>query len=144
MHHIAIMKKEWKLTAKILSGEKRVETRWYKQRRAPWNRIKSGDVIWFMEGGYVRARAIAGKVEHFEVKDEQQRRAIMDRLGKHGVGPVPDEIWKQIEEYAKGKKYCIAVWLEKPEKVGPFRISKKGHGAMSAWIVVEDIEKLKI
>ena len=144
MHHIAVMKKEWKLTEKIIAGEKTVETRWYRQRRAPWNRIKRGDVIWFVEAGRVKTRAIAGKVEQFEIRDEQHRRAIVERLGKHVTGPVDEKIWRQIEEYARGKRYCIAVWLERPERVEPFRISKKGHGAMAAWVVVDEIEKLKI
>jgi len=30
MQHIAIMKKSWRLTEKILAGEKTLETRWYK------------------------------------------------------------------------------------------------------------------
>ena len=145
MHHIAIMKKEWGLTAKILSGEKRVETRWYMTRRSPWNRVRPGDTIWFMEAGYVRAKTSVGKVEQFKIRNEQERKAVLDRLGKYDVGPVSGRIWKQIEKYTKGKKYCIAVWLERPEKVArPFRISKKGYGAMSAWLVVDNISKLMI
>ena len=37
MEHLAIMKKEWKLTEKIITGEKRIESRWYKDKYPPWN-----------------------------------------------------------------------------------------------------------
>lgn len=33
MEHVAIMKKSWGLTRKILSGEKTIESRWYRFRR---------------------------------------------------------------------------------------------------------------
>ncbi len=144
MHHIAIMKKEWGLTAKILSGEKTVETRWYMTRRPPWNRVRPGDVIWFMEAGYVRAKAFAGRVEQFEIRNEQERKALLNRIGTENILPASPAVRHQIEEYTKGKKYCIAVWLERPQKVRPFRISRKGYGAMSAWLVVDDISKLRI
>lgn len=30
MEHVAIMRKSWGLTDKILSGQKKIESRWYK------------------------------------------------------------------------------------------------------------------
>ena len=51
MHHIAIMKKEWKLTQKILSGEKKIESRWYSNRSAPWGKIKAGETVYFKDSG---------------------------------------------------------------------------------------------
>ena len=51
MEHIAIMKKSWKLTEKILTGEKKIESRWYKAKYAPWGRIKAGEVVYFKDSG---------------------------------------------------------------------------------------------
>ena len=45
MIHIAIMKKEWGLLEKILSGEKIIESRWYLNRSSPWGKIKKGEEI---------------------------------------------------------------------------------------------------
>ena len=45
MHHLAILDKKRKLLSKILSGEKNIESRWYTQKRAPWDKIKVGDTI---------------------------------------------------------------------------------------------------
>jgi len=42
MDHVAIMKRSWGLIPKILSGEKTIESRWYKKRIPPWNRISKG------------------------------------------------------------------------------------------------------
>ena len=45
MEHLAIMKKSWNLTQKILTGERKIESRWYKNKHTPWNKIKSGDEL---------------------------------------------------------------------------------------------------
>lgn len=63
MDHVAIMKKSWNLTAKILSGEKKIESRWYLTRRKPWDCIKKGEVIYFKNSGEsVNLKAIVKKV----------------------------------------------------------------------------------
>ena len=51
MDHVAIMKKSWGLTEKIISGEKKIESRWYKFRHSPWGKIKKGDNL-FVRGPY--------------------------------------------------------------------------------------------
>ncbi len=46
-------------------------------------------------------------------------------------------------ERFKDKKYCMLIFLKNPQKVEPFEIDKTGFGAMSAWITVDDISKIK-
>ncbi|MBU4370146.1 hypothetical protein KKG58_05355 [Patescibacteria group bacterium] len=38
------MKKSWNLTEKILAGEKKIESRWYKSKCSPWGKIKENDI----------------------------------------------------------------------------------------------------
>ena len=45
MHHIVIMKKRWGLIPKIVNGEKTIESRWYKNKVVPWNKITVGDKL---------------------------------------------------------------------------------------------------
>lgn len=42
MDHVAILRKDWKLLPKILSGEKTIESRWYQTKRGSYNKIKEG------------------------------------------------------------------------------------------------------
>ena len=51
MEHLAIMRKSWGLTQKILTGQKKIESRWYKNKYRPWNQIQKGDVIYFKDSG---------------------------------------------------------------------------------------------
>ena len=50
---------------------------------------------------------------------------------------------KWIEMY-KNKNYCILMFLENPTKIKPFKINKKGFGINSAWLCINNINKIKI
>ncbi len=125
MNHVAIMNKKFgDLIPKILSGEKKIESRWSKNKIAPWNRVKTGDRIYFKNsGGPVVVMAIAGKVRQFEKSDFGKARQLF---------PVPNE-------WVRGKNYCVLIWLKNPKKVSPFRINKSGFGSAAAWLCIGDI-----
>lgn len=44
----------------------------------------------------------------------------------------------------KDKNYCLLIFLKNPREINYFDISKKGFGAMSAWITVKNIKEIKI
>lgn len=59
--HLAVLHREY--LDKIISGEKTIESRLTRTRRAPWGKIKTGDTIYFKQSsGPIRAVAKAGKV----------------------------------------------------------------------------------
>ncbi len=142
MEHIAIMKKSWGLTKKILSGEKKIESRWYMTKRAPWGRIKLGETIYFKDSGEpVTIKAEVEKVLQFPDLDEVKVREILEQYGGAdglGVKGVPKFI-----ERLKHKKYCLLIFIKNPEKTQPFHINKKGFGNMAAWICIDNINKIK-
>ncbi len=141
MEHIAVMKKSWGLTQKILTGEKRIESRWYKAKHAPWDRIKAGEVVYFKDSGEpVTVKADVEKVLQFSNLNPEIVREILCSHGKD-IGLCADDILNF--EMFKNKKYCILVFLKNPRKVNPFDIDKKGFGMMSAWISVDDINNIK-
>ena len=51
MDHLAIMNPQRKLIPKILSGEKKIESRWYMMKIAPRERIHIGDTVYFKDAG---------------------------------------------------------------------------------------------
>ena len=44
----------------------------------------------------------------------------------------------------KDKRYCILIWLKKPQKIKPFKIDKTGYGTGSAWLTVDNINLIRI
>jgi len=142
MHHIAIMKKDWRLIDKILSSEKTIESRWYKTKHTPWDKIRAGDTIYFKNTGEpVKAKARVSRVLQIEITSEKQKQEILAKYqGDLGV----KEIMPVIRGYVKGKKYCLLAFFGNAERIKPFEINKKGFGLMAAWITVGNINKIKL
>ena len=143
MDHVAIMKKSWGLTEKILTGEKKIESRWYKAKYAPWDRVKKGDTVYFKDSGeQVTIKAEVEKVMQFPGLTPAKVKEILDKYGMDD-GIEKEEIPEFFERF-KDKKYCILIFLKNPRSIGPFEINKTGFGAMAAWITVDDVHKVKI
>lgn len=140
MEHVAIMKKSWGLTKKILSGEKKIESRWYKVKCAPWGRIKSGEIVYFKNSGEpITLKTKVDKIIQFSDLTHNKVKEILQKYRQElGIGKT-----SEFFEVFKNKKYCILIFLKNIQKVKPFDIDKTGFGLMSAWISVEDIDKIR-
>lgn len=141
MEHVAIMRKSWGLTKKILSGEKRIESRWYVTKYPPWDKIEFGDIVYFKDFGEpVTIKAVVEKVMQFSDLTPEKVEEILYRYGRDdGLGV--DDIPKFVGMF-RDKRYCILVFLKNVERVEPFNIDKSGFGMMSAWICVEDVDEI--
>ena len=141
MEHLAILDKKRKLLTKILTGEKTIESRWYKSKIAPWGNIKAGETIYFKESGDpVRAKAEIAEAMQFYLPQTD----IPDLLEKYSkkicfTSPMPELI-----AWCRERKYCILLRLKNVEPIEPFEINKKGFGLMAAWITVDKIERIKV
>lgn len=141
MDHVAIMKKSWGLTEKIISGEKTIESRWYMLKRAPWGKIAAGDSIYFKNSGEpVRIRAKVKSVLAFEGINPDKVLWILKKYGSQDGINAKDT--QKFFGMFKDKKYCLLIFLKEAKKVKPFQISKKGFGAMSAWITIDNVNKI--
>lgn len=142
MEHLAIMRKSWQLTDKILKGQKVIESRWYAIKAKPWDSIKKGEVVYFKDSGEpVRIKAKVSKVIQFADLTPDLVQKILDEYGK-AIGLEKEKIPKFFERF-KNKKYCLLIFLTNPKKIKPFEIDKTGFGAMAAWITVDNISKIK-
>src|ERR1035437_2999157 len=115
MEHLAIMKKSWGLTDKILSGQKKIESRWYSVKYKPWDSIKSGDLVYFKNSGEpVKIKAKVDKVMQFADLTPMKVRKILDKYGKYDglkKEKIPEffEMFKNINiiMIKKKKKFII-------------------------------------
>jgi hypothetical protein len=143
MDHVAIMKKSWGLTPKILSGKKKIESRWCQMRCSPWGKIAARDTVYFKDSGHpAEIKAEVSKVLAFSDLTPGKVQNILDEYAE-ADGIEKDKI-PEFFELFKNKKYCLLVFLENPQRIEPFEIDKSGFGCMSAWIAIENIEKIKL
>lgn len=142
MEHIAIMKKSWGLTRKILAGGKTIESRWYKSKHPPWDRIHPEDVVYFKDSGEpVSVTTRVAKVIQFSDLDPRKVKEILETYGR-ADGIEKCEFQKFFGMF-KEKRYCILVFLKDVSEVEPFYIDKTGFGMMSAWITVDDVRRIR-
>ncbi len=139
MDHVAILNKKEKWLDKIISGEKTIESRWYKFKRKPYENINTNDIIFFKNSGEpITVMASVTKVLFFA---QLNKNKVIDILEKYGtkIG-VPMSFASLVSE----KKCCILIFLDKVKEIEPFNIDKTGFGNMSAWISVDDVNDIKV
>ncbi|MEI6886981.1 MAG: hypothetical protein WCK31_01960 [bacterium] len=141
MNHVAIMAKKSGFIEKILNGTKTIESRWYKHRVKPWDSIEKGEKVYFKyQGSKVIASANVSKVLQFSDLTEYKSKEILNEYGA-GIGLFLDD----YESWCKDKNYCVLIFLENPLEISePFQINKKGFGSASAWLSVDDIQKIRL
>ena len=141
MEHLAIMKKSLWYLEKIVFWDKTIETRWYRTKRSPWNKIKKWENIYFKNTWeFVTLKAKVKEVIQFENLDTKKIKSILNEYW--------EKIWIDDNEIffenIKDKKYCILIFLEDIQKIESFNIDKKWFWLMSAWVSIEDIDLIKI
>ena len=137
------MRKSWGLNDKILSGEKKIESRWYKTKYKPWDKIKAGETIYFKNSGEpVYIKSIVEQVIQFSDLNSKKVKEILNKYGKDDG--IENSGIEKFYKMFKDKQYCILIFLNRPEKIKPFLINKKGFGAMSSWIIIDNVNKIKI
>lgn len=149
MDHVAILRKARiskgdDLLGDILKGQKTIESRWYKHKIAPWDRIQFGDTIYFKESGQpVTARATVSRVLAYDQLDQGKIEKI---IREYGSQIAPHSTQKELDNWARelaGKNYCLLIFLNKVISLPPFRINKAGFGSAVAWLVTNNIDQLK-
>lgn len=141
MDHVAIMAPRLGLIDHILSGLKTIETRWYKNKSVPFNKIKVGDVVYFKDsGGPVRAQATVSDVRQYDHLDIGQCQRIIDEFGAPGLADIQNT---DVSSWSPGKNYAILIFLKTPKTVAPFNINKTGFGSGCAWITLENIDTIR-
>lgn len=140
MHHLAILDKKRKLLAKILSGEKKIESRWYKMKKTPYGQIKAGDTVYFKDSGEpVTVKATVEKVLFYSDMTKEKYRKIIEEYGD-GICLTN----RNVEDYVKkGYSYITLIFLKDAKQIKPLYVDKKGYGLMAAWITVVDIEEIR-
>ena len=106
-HHLAILRVSSRLLEKILSGQKKIESRWYCSRIAPWDRIKKGDIVYFKYSGKaVTAKATVKKVLQFSDLTPLKVNYLWQRYFKE-IGVDREEDINRHYKLTMNKKYCI-------------------------------------
>lgn len=116
----------------ILSGQKTIETRFTQVKCAPFQKVKTGDIILLKEtGGLVLGEFTAGKVEYFDDMSPVKIEALK-AFSKEIAADAVEDFWTPRLK-AKYVSFIHVTHVKKYEKPLPF--VKKDR---RAWVVLED------
>ena len=134
--HLVVLKKP-NLDA-ILTGRKKIESRFTKTKRYAFGRVLSGDKLFLkLSSGPVCATAIVAAVKNFDSLTPKQIIEIKQRYNHHIIGG--DEYWRSKSSC----KYGFLVWLKDLKLIKPVRIYKKDWRAWVLLMEKEDFGLLK-
>lgn len=126
MEHLAIM--DTKTIDLILSGKKLIESRFSKNKIAPFHTINEGDIVYLkVSGGLVRATFIAGQIISFEKLNIKKVKEIK-RLYKQEIN-ADDNFWNN-KQYSN---YGTLIEIKAPQVIYPFSIRKLNRQAFISY-----------
>ncbi|MDE7296950.1 MAG: DUF4186 family protein [Clostridia bacterium] len=131
MEHLAIMKKGY--IEKILSGEKKIESRFSMNKITPFHAISAGDKVYMQEVG-----------KEVTATFEVERVLFFDNLSENKIEELRTEYGKDIcaEEtfwgLKKHSKYATLIYIKNPVKITPFKINKSDRSAFKTVNSVKD------
>jgi hypothetical protein len=141
MDHVVYLDAQAKEMEKLLSGEKSMIIRGAAGRKIPHGRVNPGDCLFFINNnaeGLVRAKGRVVSALHSEKMTESASKALVENN--------QDKLHltkKQLSRWA-GKRYLVLIEVGDVEEMTPFPINKSQYGNMDDWLLVEDIEKVKL
>lgn len=103
----------------VLAGEKKIESRFSRNRCAPFDEIRSGDIVLLKEvSGPVCGVALANRIWFFDL-DNEPIDAIRQQYG--GAILADDEFWLRKEE----SSFATLIELTNPTSIEPLAFDKR-------------------
>lgn len=141
LDHVVYLDSKAKEMENILSGNKKMIIRGAAGRKLPHGRVSSGDILFFINNnaeGLVKASAKVKNVFNSEKMTLEQSKSLIE--SNQGKLKLTDN---QLDRWI-GKRYLVLIEIEYIKQINSFAIDKSDYGNMDDWIIVDDINKLKI
>ena len=141
MDHVVYLDAKAKELVEILSGNKTMIIRGAAGRKMPYGRVRQDDMLYLIENdgsGLVRARAKVASVFNSEKMVQAESIALVEQnQDKLQLNASQTKRWA-------GKRYLVLIEINEVKTLKGFKIDKRYFGNMDDWLLVENIEKVKI
>lgn len=125
--HIAIVSRS--VAAALVNGTKRVETRFYRQRRIPFGRVRAGDIVHFkISGGDVIGSSQVAAIEELTELTPARIAGLQRTYGRQVRAPAT--YWAAC----RNSRYGLLIWLG-PLAPAPDRLAVPRQFG-GAWMVL--------
>ena len=141
MDHVVFLDYKAKELENLANGQKTMIIRGAMGRKLPYGRVKKSDVLYFIENkgdGLVKGKAKVDDVFNSEKLTKGQSIELVEKnKGKLLID-------SGLEKRFSGKRYLVLITIKAFEGITSFKIDRSGFGNMDDWLLVENIEKVKV
>ena len=126
-HHLVILHAQY--LARILDGRKRIECRLSAVRRAPFQTVKPGDLLWIkLPSKGVAAVAVAGRCQFREVRSQA---GLARALRGHRAAIAADPGF--LRDRSRGARFLTLIWIRSIVEISSFAVQKRDQ---RAWVTL--------
>jgi hypothetical protein len=141
MDHVVYVDAKAKEMDALVNGKKTMIIRGAAGRKLPHGRVKSGDVLYFINNnaeGQVKAKAKVKSVLNSDKMSNEESIAVVEQnQDKLQLTATQVKRWS-------GKRYLVLVEVEDVVGIEPFSIDKNDYGNMDDWLPVGEIDAIRI
>ncbi len=141
MDHVVYLDRKSNEPQKLLTGEKTEIVRGATGRKLPYGRVFENDILYFITNdgsGTVFAKARVVSVFNSEKLTPVQSNELLNQH-REPLNLTTD----QIKRWG-GKRYLILIKITDYEVLEPFKIDRSDYGNMDDWLIVENIQTVKL
>jgi len=141
MDHIVYLDTKSNELEKLIDSEKSMIIRGWTGRKMPYWRVNIWDELYFIKNNAewkIRAKATVKSVFNSEKMEKEDSIKLVEENQKQLL--LSD---KQYKRWA-GKRYIVLIEVSNTEEINPFPIDKSNFSNMDDWLLVEDIESVKV
>lgn len=141
MDHIVYLDAKAKEMENLLTCKKTMIIRGAAGRKLPYGRVQTGDNLFFINNnaeGSVKAKAVVKSVFNSEKMTAEESTTLVK---KH-----QDKLQLTDTQYKRwaGKRYIVLIELGGIKEIKSFAIDKSSFGNMDDWLIVENIDRVKV
>lgn len=141
MDHVVYLDAAAKELELLLSAQKTMIIRGATGRKIPYGKVIPGDTLYLINNnaeGFIRAKANVKGVYNSEKMSEQESTQLII-LHQNKLQLTK----KQLDRWS-GKRYLVLIELSEVQMVEPLWIDKSDFGNMDDWLLVDDIERVRV
>ena len=141
MDHIVYLETSSKELENLISKEKSYIIRGATGRKLPYNRVKEGDSLYFVNNngeGLIKAKATVKNTIFTDKLSEEDSCKIFDIYNKKALLTT-----KAVNRF-RGKRYLSLIEVKKFQEVPPFAFDKTEFQNMDDWLIVGEISRVKV
>ena len=140
--HIAIMRNPW--MDWVLQGTKTIESRWTVNNKSPFETIEAGEKMYFKPTGKPVVAVSTVKAVHFFLRPRDEA-ALLEYLKANWskLGFESEKAALAHPATVPEKVYVSMIEFCDLQTVDAFEINKDGFGALTGWISLASVERIR-